>query len=125
MIGAGDGWRLRDAQALQDQGYQCVCVCQHVSVCQVKGRGSHYLLIISSFILYPFFSPSFPLIPFFVFRFSLKPPPVHPAPPTFLQLALSVKLLVIFNQPLFSATLTLFPHVPDWLNLPVVWVSHK
>lgn len=59
-----------------------VYVCQHVSVCLVKGRGSHYLLIISFFIPYSFFllSLSSFLIPTSTTKFSRKPPSFGPPP---------------------------------------------
>lgn len=99
------------------------CVCQHV--CLLKGKGSHYLLIISSFIpspsfLFPLFSPHLPfclwILPKAAFT---RPPPLPPAgsrcqAPCHLQ-----------STPLFCDTYPFFPSPLTVFNLPVGCVSHK
>lgn len=102
---------LMDGDRETPRRFRIMVVCAPLSAC-VKGRGSHYLLIMSSVI------PPFSLSSLFSLHppFCLETLPKS-APFPFFQLALSFKLLVILNQPrsLFCST---YPSsFQPWLSL--------
>lgn len=103
----------------------CVCVLACVCVSSERKRGSHYLLIISSFIP-SFFLSSLcsPLPPPSVSKFFLKPPPAGPAPLRFSSWLLESSSLSSSINPSFLQHLPFFLPSLTVFNLPGGCVLH-